>query len=328
VTQRDAAPASVAGEVSVAARAAPVAKAAAHDTTSARRCRNCGADAPWNYCPSCGQETAIALPSAFTFLREAAGRYVRFDGRMWRSLSALLFRPGFLTHEYLAGRRRRYVRPARLFVALSIVLFAVLRFSAGTPVIGNPAGEDPLRDGSVEHAGGGTSKLGLRVDPDFNLSFDAGASPWLTPLRARVDAFNRLPRQAKADQVVAGMFRYAPYAAIGLLPLFALLLQLVYLGGWRRHPRRPRRYAAHLVFAAHNHAFVFLVATVIALVDFRPLGWTLLAWALVYALASMRSVYGGSWLGVVLRAAVIASVYAVFFMLATAAVIVAAVALR
>ena len=45
------------------------------------RCRNCGADAPGAYCPSCGQETAIALPKATTFLREAAGRYVAFDGR-------------------------------------------------------------------------------------------------------------------------------------------------------------------------------------------------------------------------------------------------------
>jgi len=328
VTQRDAAPASVAGEVSVAARAAPVAKTAAHDTTSARRCRNCGADAPWNYCPSCGQETAIALPSAFTFLREAAGRYVRFDGRMWRSLSALLFRPGFLTREYLAGRRRRYVRPARLFVALSIVLFAVLRFSAGTAVIAGSAGDDPSHAGTVERSRGGASELGFRVDPDLNLSFDAGASAWFAPLRARVDAFNRLPRQAKADQVVAGMLRYAPYAAIGLLPFFALLLQVVYIGGWRRHPRRPRRYAAHLVFAAHNHAFVFLVATVIALVDSRLLGWTLAGWTLVYALASQHSVYGGSWRGVVLRAAVIALVYAVLFAVAIAALLVAAVMLR
>ena len=32
--------------------------------------------------------------------------------------------PGFLTREYLAGRRKRYVRPARLVLVLAIVLFA------------------------------------------------------------------------------------------------------------------------------------------------------------------------------------------------------------
>lgn len=57
--------------------------------------------------------------------------------RWWdvRSLHALMFRPGSLTREYLAGRRRRYVRAARLFVALSSVLFVVPRIAAGTPVI-------------------------------------------------------------------------------------------------------------------------------------------------------------------------------------------------
>lgn len=295
---------------------------------SATGCRNCGTDAPWNYCPNCGQETAIALPSAFTFLREAAGRYVSFDGRMWRSLHALLFRPGFLTREYLAGRRRRYVRPARLFVALSIVLFAVLRLSAGTPMIDDTRSGDVETKAAVGQAGGGTSRLGFDVDRDLNLSLDAGASRWLGPLRARIDAFNRLPRQEKANQVVSGMFRHAPYAAVGLLPLFALLLEIVYAGGRRRYPARPRRYAAHLVFGAHNHAFVFLVATLLALVPLWPLRAALVAWSLVYMLASLRSVYGGSWLGVVLRATVVTLVYALFFMLAVAALIVAAVTFR
>jgi hypothetical protein len=90
------------------------------------RCRNCGAAASGNYCPDCGQETRLALPTAVEFLREAAGRLVAFDGRLWRTLYALLFRPGLLTREYLSGRRRRYVRPARLFVLLSLAAFAVI----------------------------------------------------------------------------------------------------------------------------------------------------------------------------------------------------------
>ena len=150
-----------------------------------RRCRNCGADASWNYCPNCGQETQIALPPAFAFLRDAAGRYVRFDGRMWRSLFALLFRPGFLTREYLAGRRRRYVRPARLFVALSIVFFAVLRLSSETTnvVVVHP-GRDAEPKASIERSVAGSSKLGFDVDPDLNLTIDADAPQWLAPLRA------------------------------------------------------------------------------------------------------------------------------------------------
>ncbi len=61
------------------------------------------------------------------------------------------------------------------------------------------------------------------------------------------------------------MLRYAPYASIILLPVYALLLQISFAGGARRI-RRPRLYAAHLVFAAHWHAFMFVVAMLFAVV--------------------------------------------------------------
>ncbi len=101
----------------------------------ARACRNCGAPAPGEYCPTCGQETRLQLPTARVFMREATGRYFSLDGRMWRTLAALLFRPGFLTREYLQGRRRRYIRPARLFLVLSLALFAAIRLFASAPII-------------------------------------------------------------------------------------------------------------------------------------------------------------------------------------------------
>ena len=82
---------------------------------TADACRNCGTPVQDAYCPHCGQETTIALPTARAFLREAAGRYVALDGRTWRTIAGLVV-PGFLTREYLAGRRRRYVRPGRLFL--------------------------------------------------------------------------------------------------------------------------------------------------------------------------------------------------------------------
>ena len=116
-------------------------------------CRNCGAEAPGAYCPSCGQETALELPRAGQFMREAAGRYVALDGRMGRTLFALLFRPGFLTREYLAGRRRRYVRPARLVLVLAIVLFASARLLADPDVIVHAQSDTPVATSAARQAG-------------------------------------------------------------------------------------------------------------------------------------------------------------------------------
>jgi hypothetical protein len=70
-----------------------------HDT-SRLTCRNCGAITTDAFCAHCGQETVLRLPTLREFLREAAGRYVAFDGRFWRTMRALLILPGFLTREY------------------------------------------------------------------------------------------------------------------------------------------------------------------------------------------------------------------------------------
>jgi hypothetical protein len=291
-------------------------------------CANCGAPVTASYCAQCGQETSLALPTVRALLREAAGRYVALDGRLWRTMSALLFRPGFLTLEYFAGRRRRYIRPARLFLVLSIVLFGVLRFASESLVIVDPRLTQAERDEIARDeadAGGGK---GLTMGPDLKLHTDIFNGRGLDPLRRRIDLFNGLTREERAEQILAGMLRYGPYAAFALLPLFALLLKLAYAGRARRYPLRPRRYAAHLVFGAHNHAFLFLVGVMLVLLPSALLRGALIAWAIIYLLRSMKNVYGGRWSGVFARAPLIFLVYTLFFALVVAALVTTAVFLR
>jgi len=304
------------------------ARAPASQQPFAPACRNCGAAAPGAYCPNCGQETTLALPRVRELLREAAGRYVALDGRMWRTLIGLFFRPGFLSNEYFAGRRRRYIRPARLFLVLSIALFALLRF------VGDPAalvrGDEAIHgDPEViaREAEEAKSEKGFSIGPDLGLRLKVDAGSWLDPLRRRIDQFNKLSRTGRGEQIIVGMLRYGPYAAFVLLPLFALLLQLAYIGRARRYPARPRRYAAHLVFGAHNHAFLFLLGVLIVLVPISLVRSALTVWAIAYLLWSMKAVYGGRWSGVLARALAIFFAYSAFFVFVVGGLAIAAVML-
>jgi len=278
-------------------------------------------------------------------LREAAGRYVAFDGRMWRTLIGL-FRPGFLTREYFAGRRRRYIRPARLFLVLSIGLFALLRFDVGSEHL-LQQGLDNAENSSTEAAPAKTSptesgraKAGSRETKRAvgdaasgstelsNLMIDLGGEPGLEPLRDRTAAFNRLPRKEQVEQIFSGVLRYGPYAMFALLPLFALLLKIVYVGRASRYPQRPRRYAAHLVFGAHSHSFLFLAVALLVLLPGGAVRTALIVWTMAYLLLSMRAVYGGRWSGVIGRAAVLSVSYLVFFAIVVAGLVAAAILLR
>ncbi|MGH8798694.1 MAG: DUF3667 domain-containing protein, partial [Casimicrobiaceae bacterium] len=275
----------------------------------------CGAAAGGAYCPHCGQETRLRLPTLREFLREAAGRYVAFDGRFWRTVAALLLHPGFLTREYLDGRRRRYIRPARMYLFATLIFFAVSRFSVG-----------PIDLADVHPDNADEAKV-LSADKGFNLQIAPGQSIAPQALQERWNRFNNLGRQDKAEQLRDGMLRYAPYAMFALLPAIAMLLKLLYLGGGRRHPRRPRLFGAHLVFAAHNHAFVFVAATAMLLVRALP-ATAIGCWIVAYLFWSLHAVYEGSWAGVVARGCVIATLYAALLAVATALLLMVAILLR
>ena len=54
-----------------------------------------------------------------------------FEGRIWRTLPALVIRPGKLTREYIAGARARYIPPMALFLFATFLMFAVLVLTGG-----------------------------------------------------------------------------------------------------------------------------------------------------------------------------------------------------
>lgn len=281
-----------------------------------KTCRNCGAPADGAYCASCGQETALRLPTLREFVREAAGRYVAIDGRFWRTIFGLLARPGFLTREYLAGRRRRYIRPARLYLFTTLIFFAASRLFV------TPFDVAEIRDDVP-----GSAKQ-QAADKGLDLQFDSEEAIVPPVLQQRWSRFSKLTKQEKAEQLREGTLRYAPYAMFVLLPAFALLLKLVYLGRRRKHPRRPRLYGEHLVHAAHDHAFFFIAATAMLLSPGRALP-TVIGFGIAgYLLWSMHAVYGGSWFGVVVRASILAVAYLVLVGLAIAGLVVVAILVR
>jgi len=96
-------------------------------------CENCGSPLLGEYCYACGQPVKGLVRHFSSIAGDFADTVLNWDARLPRTLWPLFARPAWLTREYFAGRRVRYVSPVRLFVTLAIVtfFFAQLMLSFG-----------------------------------------------------------------------------------------------------------------------------------------------------------------------------------------------------
>jgi hypothetical protein len=65
---------------------------------------------------------------------EVVSDFFSYDSRFAKTIYPFLFRPGFLTNEFVAGRRVRYMHPLRLYVFVSLVYFSVFSLVVGRSV--------------------------------------------------------------------------------------------------------------------------------------------------------------------------------------------------
>lgn len=278
-------------------------------------CRNCGAYAPEQYCPRCGQDTVEHLPSAWEFAHEHLLHYFAAEGPLWRTLQALVLRPGRLTLEYLRGRKRMYVPPLRLYLTTSIVYFFALQLAA------SPADErmrakfhDRLNDGHSTFTILDLSFLGSgaavrKADGSFECTLPA----WLCK---RIDQRVVQPPgelERRASGAASELTGHLSTAVFLLLPVFALYLQLAYLR---------RSYGEHFLFALHVHSFWFLVCLVMLLPMPQWLGWLLKTYLFAYTVVALHTVYAAAWWKTVLKGLVIGFAYVTSLVAASSLIVI------
>ena len=87
------------------------------------RCLNCGTALTGKFCAECGQKNHTYAAPLRSIIEDFSGSHFGFDTKFFHSILPLLFRPGFLSREYSAGRRARYINPLRLYIFSSILFF-------------------------------------------------------------------------------------------------------------------------------------------------------------------------------------------------------------
>ena len=89
-------------------------------------CFSCEEPMSGMYCVACGQKNDNYRRSVFSLIKEVLASLTAIEGRIWRTWSNLLFRPGKVAREFSDGARTKWSSPVRVYLAISIMLFGFL----------------------------------------------------------------------------------------------------------------------------------------------------------------------------------------------------------
>ena len=113
-------------------------------------CLNCGTELQGAHCHACGQKAHLHRTIG-AFFHDLLHGALHLDGKTWRTLPKLIFKPGELTRRYIEGERAKFVSPMAIFLFSVFLMFAVfqaLGISAPTDI--QPSEE---RRAEIEEAG-------------------------------------------------------------------------------------------------------------------------------------------------------------------------------
>jgi hypothetical protein len=88
-------------------------------------CLNCNANLHGRYCHVCGQENLEPKESVWHLTTHFFNDITHFDGKFFSTVKLLITKPGFLSKEYMIGRRASYLNPIRMYVFTSAIFFLI-----------------------------------------------------------------------------------------------------------------------------------------------------------------------------------------------------------
>jgi len=340
-------------------------------------CLNCGTDLKGPFCYYCGQPDRNFMRFFPALLRDMLEDLLDLDSRFMRTIKPLLFKPGRLTRDYMQGRRFRYAPPMRLYIFSSILFFLLAALlSTDAITINKENNEDHIllstdstenqkivedaldtlpadvrEQIDVEEVLAETAELdeqerGIELedikfnDKPWNRETNPVDIKWLPDwLNDRInDEVEESPQKANQinenpNLIIDKIFDILPATMFVLLPVVALIFKFWYLFA-------KRFYVEHLIFALHNHAFIFISLILILLANetgtllanygysaaASGIEWLVVGisvWIPLYMLVSLRVVYQQNWGLTICKFAVIGLSYLTLLILVTSGVAIA-----
>ena len=196
-----------------------------------QKCQNCGNEVENDYCSFCGQVYESKIKPIASFIRDFLGDIFALDSRAAITIKKLIFHPGFLTEEYLIGKRVQYVPPTRLYVLLSLLLLFLISINTNQ------------------------NSTKLMIYPGFLEWYDG--DEWAGNI-GQITSYVKdsiIPVEADFMTTISRL-------AFILLPLIALIYKIMFFSKY---------YIEHIIHVIHIMSFIFFMFIIYEIIEFLPL---------------------------------------------------------
>ena len=237
-------------------------------------CQNCGETVERRFCPNCGQENTETRQSFGHLLRHFVEDITHYDSGFWLTIKSLLFRPAYLTKEYLKGRRISFVPPVRLYIFISFITFllpVILPNHSNKSDFTEEEDKEWVDTVKRTELSIGSSDLGTRVLlPNIYKSEEQmdsvedrlpeskrlhGLSGWVVRHSFHLKKYS--PYEL-GEKFIENITHNIPKALFIYMPLFALVL-------WLFHDKKRWLYFDHAIFTIHYFSLFLLLYNVMTL---------------------------------------------------------------
>lgn len=303
-------------------------------------CQNC--DYPltsnYNFCPNCGQENNDKLVSFGTLIGEFFSNYFAYDSRLAKSIIPFLFKPGFLTKEFVAGKRNSYIHPLRLYLIISFIYFLIFSFvitredensdhrlvKFGTSTL-EPAESDKLNtvENTIETTGSDLEEDSLNVNAPQKIftkneknkglqllnSLNYFHNPGVTSeqvldsIGLEKSSINLLFAKQAIKVVNERKETIKSFLVKNASIMMFLLLPFFAIILKLYYLKKSVYYVEHITFTLHIHSFMFFVLSIFLIINyFFPIEALIVVLIIfIYFLFSFKHVYQQKWATTILK---------------------------
>jgi hypothetical protein len=238
-------------------------------------CLNCGTSVAGRFCQQCGQENVEVKESFLHLIRHFLEDLTHFDGKLWKTLKLLLFKPGSLTKFYMDGKRASFIHPIRMYLFVSAVFFL---FIFTGDVSDQKEGLGKKANPQKDFVSGLNEGFKLELNDDsvnYKTITEYNTAQQKLPKSKRdnwVDAVVKmkgieLNEKYNGDKLKIGqalfekLEHYFSRMLYISLPLFALFLWVLY----RRN--KNHFFVDHLIFSIHIYCAFFIILFAVKLIN-------------------------------------------------------------